>query len=420
MVRRKETSLPPPSLGARAKPQALIDPPRIGAELVRGLDRQRTGERQQNRKIFGHPRRPRGEDGAMRAEEHGFLDRVGDEDDGLAALAPDSQHFQVHLLARQCVQRAERLVHQDQFGVMDEGARDRGALLHAARQLLRVFVLVAREAHEVEQVARSRARRLHRQADDFSGQQDVVEDGPPFQEQRLLEYHADVARWIERGARVADSNGAAVGLVKACKNLQHGGLAAAGGADQRDQFAFLHVHGDVGNRQKLLAARAIDLSHIAQPDEGVWRLAHASHFSRLAATKSSSLKSACALQTRSISSIWPGLRPSAGSRHQMPAINPCRRRISWQPAMQPWKLLATSKKALLQSVTRASSASRSAGNAALPRAARHISNCFMALAAHTDQWPSRPPRIWTRVVTPLSRRSNGKVRSSRMWSSLPV
>jgi len=32
----------------------------------------------------------------------------------------------------------------------------------------------------------------------------------------------------------------------------------------------------------------------------------------------------------------------------------------------------------------------------------------MALAAHTDQWPSRPPRIWTRVVTPLSRRSNGQ------------
>ena len=82
----------------------------------------------------------------MRGEEHRFLDRVGDEDDGLAALAPDPQHFQVHLLARQRIQRAERLVHQDQLGIVDEGARDRGALLHAAGQLLRILVLIAGEA----------------------------------------------------------------------------------------------------------------------------------------------------------------------------------------------------------------------------------------------------------------------------------
>ena len=69
----------------------------------------------------------------MRAEEHRFLDRVGDEDDGLAAFAPDPQHLQVHLFAGQRVERAERLVHQDQFRVVDERARDSGALLHAAR-----------------------------------------------------------------------------------------------------------------------------------------------------------------------------------------------------------------------------------------------------------------------------------------------
>src|ERR1700722_19469723 len=183
-----------------------------------------------------------------------------------------------------------------------------------------------------------------------------------------------------------------IGLVQPGQYLQHGGLAATGRADQRNQLALLHVHGDVGNRQEFLVARAIDLPHVAQADEGLQRRAHASHLCKLAVTKSSSLRSACSLQTRSISSIWPGLRPSAGSRHQMPSKSPCRRRISWQPAMQPWKLLATSKKALLQSVTRASSASRSAGSVSLPRAARHLSNCLIALAVHTDQWPSRPPR----------------------------
>ena len=44
----------------------------------------------------------------------------------------------------------------------------------------------------------------------------------------------------------------------------------------------------------------------------------------------------------------------------MPSSRPCRRSTSWQPAMQPWKLFATSKNALLQSVTRLSSASSSA------------------------------------------------------------
>jgi hypothetical protein len=76
-----------------------------------------------------------------------------DEDDGLAALAPDLQHLQVHLLARQRIQRAERLVHQDKPGIVDEGAGDRGALLHAAGKLLRIFVLVAGQADQTEQIA---------------------------------------------------------------------------------------------------------------------------------------------------------------------------------------------------------------------------------------------------------------------------
>ena len=77
----------------------------------------------------------------MRGEEHRLLDAMRDEQDGLAALAPDPQHFEVHLLARQRIERAEWFVHQDQLWIVDEGARDRRALLHAAGQLLRIFVL---------------------------------------------------------------------------------------------------------------------------------------------------------------------------------------------------------------------------------------------------------------------------------------
>ncbi len=77
--------------------------------------------------------------------------------------------------------------------------------------------------------------------------------------------------------RVADLDGAAVGIVKPGEYFQHGGLATAGGADQRDQLTFLHVHGDVGDREKLLTLRTIDLADIAQANERFLQLLHASH-----------------------------------------------------------------------------------------------------------------------------------------------
>ena len=64
---------------------------------------------------------------------------MGDEQHGLAlltgkiALAPDAQELQGHVIAGHRVERAERLVHQEQWRVEQEGAAERGALLHAAR-----------------------------------------------------------------------------------------------------------------------------------------------------------------------------------------------------------------------------------------------------------------------------------------------
>ena len=60
-----------------------------------------------------------------------------DEDDGLARLHPDFLDQQVHLVAREGVERAERLVHQQHGRIDREAAHDRGALLHAAREFAR-------------------------------------------------------------------------------------------------------------------------------------------------------------------------------------------------------------------------------------------------------------------------------------------
>src|ERR1039458_6932922 len=103
----------------------------------------------------------------MRGEEHRLLDAVRNKDDSLAAFAPDPQHFKVHLLPGQGVQRSKWLIHQDHLWVMDEGARNRRALLHPARQLLRILVLISGKPDELEKITRPGPRGLHRQADDL-------------------------------------------------------------------------------------------------------------------------------------------------------------------------------------------------------------------------------------------------------------
>jgi hypothetical protein len=59
------------------------------------------------------------------------------------------------LLAREGVERAEGLVEQQHLGLVHQRAADAGALLHAARELPRELVLVAAQAHALQQLARA-------------------------------------------------------------------------------------------------------------------------------------------------------------------------------------------------------------------------------------------------------------------------
>ena len=53
----------------------------------------------------------------------------------LPVCVPEPQQLLVELVADDLVERAEGLVHQQQVGVEGQRAGDRGALLHAAREL---------------------------------------------------------------------------------------------------------------------------------------------------------------------------------------------------------------------------------------------------------------------------------------------
>jgi hypothetical protein len=78
-------------------------------------------------------------------EEHRLVDGVGDEDDGTPlrgglVLAPDAQELVLQDEARLRIERRQRLVHQQHVGLVGDEARERRALAHAARELVRIFV----------------------------------------------------------------------------------------------------------------------------------------------------------------------------------------------------------------------------------------------------------------------------------------
>jgi MFS family permease len=78
----------------------------------------------------------------------------------LRSSFPDAQQQLLHQLARLVVQRAERFVHQQDARVVGQRAGQRGALLHAARQLLGVVLLETLQAHLADELgARWRAAR---------------------------------------------------------------------------------------------------------------------------------------------------------------------------------------------------------------------------------------------------------------------
>ena len=77
-------------------------------------------------------------------------------DHGDAELAMDALDLELHLLAQVLVERAERLVEQENVGIEDEAARERHALLLAARQLARVALRKCRQADEVEHAVGAR------------------------------------------------------------------------------------------------------------------------------------------------------------------------------------------------------------------------------------------------------------------------
>lgn len=178
---------------------------------------------------------------------HRFFLVVGDHHAGHARRFDDADQFQLHLRAQLLVQRAHRLVQQQQLRPLGQRPRQRHALLLAAGQLVWLALAQVAHLHQVEHLAHALADRILAQAILLQAEGNVLLDRH-VREQRIgLEHHVD--RPLVRRQRVQalaiEGDAALGGRLEAAQAAQQGRFATAGATEQGKDLALAHVQVDV-------------------------------------------------------------------------------------------------------------------------------------------------------------------------------
>ena len=126
------------------------------------------------------------------ADEHRFINVMGDEQHRLGFGLPDAKQKFLHQLAGLMIECAERLIHEQHARPIGERSRQRSALLHAARQLLRVVVLESIQPDFRDEALRNLNLLRPRQASFAQPETDVVEHAQPGEQRVALKHHAPV------------------------------------------------------------------------------------------------------------------------------------------------------------------------------------------------------------------------------------
>ncbi len=179
-------------------------------------------------------------------EQHGLVDVMGDHDHRVAEPAVDLHHRILQMGAGQGVERAERLVEQQDLRLHGQRPGNADALLHAAGDFRRALVLGMGHLHEVEivhdPVVPFGAWSSLPAEDLVDGEIDVVVDGQPGQQRVVLEddgaFRAGCIDLV-----VFEQDGAGGDPRQAGDQVEQGRLAAAGMADDRDELALVDGRG---------------------------------------------------------------------------------------------------------------------------------------------------------------------------------
>ena len=204
-----------------------------------------------------------------------------DEHDRDPDLALQMFCLDLHLLAQVLVERRKRLVHQQHARPVDDGARDRDALLLAARQLRRLAVAELVQPDRAKGRARLLLALCAGDAAHLQRKGDVLQHRHVRKQRVALEDHAEIALVRRHPGDVVAThkNVACVRIFEACDGHQDRGLAGAGGAEKRQEFAGLDLQRDPVDRGH--GAEALDDRPQVDADGATRRLnrlQHETHF----------------------------------------------------------------------------------------------------------------------------------------------
>ena len=189
------------------------------------------------------------EDRDVVAHRQRFLLVVRDVDERHAEVALQRLQEHLHLLPQFQVKSTERLVEQEHLRLVDDRACERDTLALAARELHRLAVAVAVEAHHLQHLGDLGGALAARHAFDLQPVADVLGDRHVREERVVLEDGVDVARVgrLLRDVGAAEGDAARVGLLEAGDHTQRRRLSGARRAEEREEFAVGDVQIDVGD-----------------------------------------------------------------------------------------------------------------------------------------------------------------------------
>jgi hypothetical protein len=172
---------------------------------------------------------------------------VGDQHAGDADVVDDPRELDLRLLAQLLVERAERLVEEQQLRLLGEAAGEGDALLLAAGELMGLSLRVGRELDELQHRFDARVDLGGRQSLAAQTERDVVENREVRKERVALEHHVHrphVRRQIGEVVAV-ERDGSGGRRLEAGEHAKQRRLAAAGRAEQGEDLALGDVDRDV-------------------------------------------------------------------------------------------------------------------------------------------------------------------------------
>ena len=221
-------------------PQQLVD---VGAERALGVEPFAAARLLGENDFFFDGRWPTVEDENFVGQVNGFVDVVGHKQGGFAELAAHGGEPVLHVAASDDVESAKGLVQKQDVGVAERRAQEGRALAHAAGKLVGVGVFIALKAKDRKQGA-GFFLRLGFLLVDGAVETNVIHDGFPRQEQVFLWHVGEVfARLAQR--LVVHGDAAALWRNNTGENVEDGAFAAAAGAENADELAFLDTKGNV-------------------------------------------------------------------------------------------------------------------------------------------------------------------------------